>query len=484
MNLNFFSLGQTPFGDADPLSLFWTAKRQDLATLFRRALVERQGMLVLTGEEGSGKTTFVRAVFDGLAGQKLKVISVSSEKSSFPTLLKMVIRELGKTVEQQNPLPNVSTTAEKPAHPTAPFEEIAPLMRALHEALLINHTQQGGKVVLIIDNAHHLPGKVIQDFHWLSMLETPEGKLLQTIFVGNATLSLKLEMPQLRLLKRRIVVHGELTSLSFEESFVYLLTRLRAKHESRSTSPIFSVEALCLLARHGKGNPRFLNTLANAALQMGVTRRQRPISGPLILEVIDEFRTLPMTNRPGARIQRTCPPILSRRTASLSNTRQLWAAGVGAVAATLVLFSYQHGITNGWSTILPNLTRLLFRNNMVAQAAPGTKAIPVSFSLVEDRPPTLEIIPPARITKRDSSDKKRRNLAKVRGKADNRSTARAGSPKLKDNGLEKAQYRSPAGTPLHDLNGDASVPDLPFPGKILYRIPLDPSSNKDRLFDE
>jgi type II secretory pathway predicted ATPase ExeA len=64
MNLNFFGLRQTPFGDTDSSSMFWTAKRQDLATLFRRALVERQGMLVLTGEEGSGKTTSPECLYN------------------------------------------------------------------------------------------------------------------------------------------------------------------------------------------------------------------------------------------------------------------------------------------------------------------------------------------------------------------------------------------------------------------------------------
>jgi hypothetical protein len=357
-------------------------------------------------------------------------------------------------------------------------------MRALHEALLTNQTQQGGAVVLVIDKAHHLPVKAIEDFHWLSLLEPPEGKLLQTIFVGNTTLSLKLEMPQLQLLKQRIAVHGELTSLSFEESFVYLLVRLRAKHGARSTSPIFSVEALRLLARHGKGNPQDLNTLANAALRTGATRRQKPISGPLMLEVIGEFRTLPMMNRPVARIQLTRPPIPPQRAVPLPNSQKLWAASIGAVAATLLLFSSQHGITNGWSTILPNLTHLFRNNNMVAQAAPGTEATPISFSLVENRPLALELAPSVPVTKRDPSGKEYQNLTKGQGKAKDRLMAPSQSPKLKNNRLEETRDHSPGGTPPLDLNKDIVLPDLPLPGKVLYRIPLDPASNKDRLFDE
>ena len=57
MNLSFFGLRKTPFGDVDSSSLFWTAKRRELVSQFRHALVDREGILVLTGEEGSGKNT-------------------------------------------------------------------------------------------------------------------------------------------------------------------------------------------------------------------------------------------------------------------------------------------------------------------------------------------------------------------------------------------------------------------------------------------
>ena len=52
--------------------MFWTAKRQELATLFRHALVDRQGMLVLTGEEGSGKTAFRSRRVGGLGRTEVK----------------------------------------------------------------------------------------------------------------------------------------------------------------------------------------------------------------------------------------------------------------------------------------------------------------------------------------------------------------------------------------------------------------------------
>ena len=479
MYLQFFGLRQTPFSDVDTSSPFWTPKRQELATLFRQAIVEQQGMTVLTGEEGSGKTTLVRAVFASVTDRPLKIISLSSEKLSFPLVLSTVIRELGGEVESQSAVTEVPTP-EKPAHPMAPLEEIAPLIRVLHNLLLAHHAQQGGTVVMVIYNAHNLPVKTLKDFHWLSMLEAPEGKLLQTIFVGNATLSLKLEMPQLQLLKQRIVVHGELVPLSFEESFVYLLTRLRVK-SAVSSSPLFSVEALRLMARHGKGNPRTINALANAALRLGATRRQKPISGPLMLEVIGEFRTLPKINHAGGRIQLTRPLTSHRRATPLPNARQIWATGIGAAAAALVLFSSQNALNN-WTALFPNLTHVL-RNDTVAQAAPETEASPLAPPIL----PTPSLSPqnegnvqPLRLK---ADEKKRRKLRKRQEKAQSKTTPSLQSSRHKGTRPEKTGRRPLGSPPVDNTKQEPDLTEVSLPGKILYRIPRDPASNRDRLFD-
>lgn len=484
MYLKFFDLRQTPFSDADSSSLFWTPKRQELADLFRHAIIERHGMTVLTGEEGSGKTTFVRAVCTSTADQPLKIISLSSEKLTFPLVLRTVIRDLSGERETHNSASTVSTP-QKPAHPLAPLEEIAPLIRTLHGLLLTHRAEQGSTVVLVIDNAHHLPVKTLKDFHWLSMLETPEGKLLQTIFIGNATLSLKLEMPQLQMLKQRIAVCGELSLLSFEESFVYLLARMRIKSGSPSSAPIFSVEALRLLARHGKGNPRTLNALANAGLKAGATRRQKPISGPLMLEVIGEYRTLPKLNHTGARIHLTRPAIPRRRPTPLPSARQLWAAGVGAAAAALVLFS-TYNLVDTRNTIFPNLTRIL-RNDTVAQAAPGIEASPLPSPLLpESSPPSVssqKMMDNPSSPKLQADEKKRRKLTKKQGRGQDQTTLAPQSPNSKENQSRKPWRRPSSGTPADELNQDPDLTEASLPGKILYRVPLDPASNTDRLFD-
>ena len=483
MYLKFFALRQTPFGDADISSLFWTPKRQELATLLQNVIVERKGMTVLTGEDGSGKTSFVRAVLANLASEQLKIISVSGEKLSFPLALQVLVRELGgsEAAQGDDTLPSFQIP-ERPAHPLSPLEDVAPFIRALRSLLLAHYDQQRGPVVLVIDDAHHLPVKTLKDFHWLSMLETPEGKLLQIIFIGNAKLSIKLEMPQLQPLKQRVALQGDLAPLSFEESFVYLLSRIRTKPGVRLAAPIFSVEALRLMARNGKGNLYTMNTLANAALRTAATRKQRPISGPLMLEIIGEFRTLLKMQPSGARIQLTRPPLTRRRSTTPPQTRRLWAASMGAAAAALVLFSYNQ-FFNKWPVLLPDLTRLL-RNNTVAQAAPGTEpapslpAIPPAGVLPSPLQTTTETVQP---TKPQNEDKKKRKAGKETRKSqdDDRTSSRPPSKHKED---KIGNFPSGTASVPH-VEQEVNASEIVFPGKILYRIPLDPSANRDRLFD-
>lgn len=489
MSLNFFGLRQSPFGEANPTSLFWTPQRQDLATTMRRTLAERQGMVMLTGENGSGKTTFIHAVLNELASQSIKVITLPSEKLSFSLLLDTLIRKLGGTVEPDalTPITETPTTAS-PAHLLAPLENIAPRIRALHAALLATcAAHEGSSVVLVIDDAHQLPVKTLKDFHWLSVLENQGKKLLQTILIGNATLLLKLEMPQLQQLKRRMAAHGELTPFSFEESFVYLVTRIRAKMGPRPSSPLFSVEALRLLARHGKGNPRTLNTLANAALHAGATRRQKPISGPLMLEAIAEARALLMLNRPNTTSQspprgQATPRVSPRRVPQPRTARPVRAASLGALAAALLLFAYQNA-KSGWSAMWQKPFDV-FRKSTVAQASPSAGAAPSVFSLPEEQPATPEVLPPQSVTRSDQGDKKRRKLDKEREKTQGNTRAAGQSAVRKNKESEKTGQRSSDGIPSSLSGRDRNLSELSLPGKILYRIPLAPSANQDRLFEE
>src|SRR5947209_19976186 len=92
--------------------------------------------------------------------------------------------------------------------------------------LLLHQADQGRTTVLLVDEAHNLEWEVLEEIRLLGNLENRQGKLLQIILSGQPELDRKLEAPNLRQLKQRIVLRCSLNPLSAEESAAYIETRL------------------------------------------------------------------------------------------------------------------------------------------------------------------------------------------------------------------------------------------------------------------
>src|SRR5437763_14452874 len=92
--------------------------------------------------------------------------------------------------------------------------------------MLLHQSQQGRTTVLIVDEAHNLEWEVLEEIRLLGNLETRRGKLLQIILAGQPELDRKLDAPNLRQLKQRIVLRCSLNPLTLEESIAYIETRM------------------------------------------------------------------------------------------------------------------------------------------------------------------------------------------------------------------------------------------------------------------
>ncbi len=67
MYLRFYGLREKPFNPTpDPRFLFLTAAHREALAQLEYGVKERRGFIVLTGEVGTGKTTLLRTLLDGL----------------------------------------------------------------------------------------------------------------------------------------------------------------------------------------------------------------------------------------------------------------------------------------------------------------------------------------------------------------------------------------------------------------------------------
>jgi hypothetical protein len=108
---------------------------------------------------------------------------------------------------------------------------------------------------------------------------------LQIVLAGQPELAVRLNAPELRQLKQRIVLYHQLKPLNFGECAEYIATRLEIAGVSR---PIFTSEALEVIYSYSGGLPRLVNILCDNGLLMAYSSGSRRVRADMIREVAEE----------------------------------------------------------------------------------------------------------------------------------------------------------------------------------------------------
>src|SRR5881398_115685 len=278
--LDYYELAQEPFSNA-PVSRFYFNSPQHSQALVRLTHLcsQMEGLGILVGDIGAGKTTLARRLLDSLPEPEyeaaLLVIIHSGVTASW--LLKRIALQLG--VE-------------------APSEDKLTLLGQLYQRL-IKIYESGKKAVVLIDEAQMLATReLMEEFRGLLNLEVPERKLLSLIFFGLPEIeqNLKLDAP----LAQRVAIKFRLDHLAGESTEAYIKHRLRLAGAARMP---FTPVAVKAVHRFSSGTPRVINTLCDNALFEGYVARAPMIDETMIEHValdlgLDGGATTPLENTP------------------------------------------------------------------------------------------------------------------------------------------------------------------------------------------
>ena len=201
----FYGFRAAPFRvSPDPEFLFLTQRHREAFAGLMYAVSDAKGFALLTGEVGTGKTTLVHCVLTQL-GDRVRSALVLNPKLSRRDLYRHLLAEfrlpLGHSIVEHT--------------------------RILQEFLLAQF-REGGRVVVVIDEAHGLSDEILEEVRLLSNFETAQAKLMQVLLVGQPELIARLEQPDLRQLRQRLAFRFDLLPLSFVETVAYVRTRLAA----------------------------------------------------------------------------------------------------------------------------------------------------------------------------------------------------------------------------------------------------------------
>jgi type II secretory pathway predicted ATPase ExeA len=262
-----FGLCQAPFNiTPDPSFLYLSASHREGLAQLSYGIRARKGFVVLTGEVGTGKTTLIHALLNELNGSAQTALIFSTIVS--PTdLLRSVCEEFGLV------------------EPKRPLQEIHDYLVSLNEFLLESY-RKGENCALIIDEAQNLSAEVLESIRLLSNFETSKDKLLQILLVGQPELAVRLNSPDLRQLKQRVMLRHHLRVLSLQECCEYVSNRLKVAGADRT---IFTPSGLESVYSYSGGIPRIVNVLCDNALLTGYALGKKEIDTGIIREVAEDL---------------------------------------------------------------------------------------------------------------------------------------------------------------------------------------------------
>lgn len=270
----FYGFAQSPFTLApDPRFLYPSPSHEEAIRLLLQTIRRREGIAVLSGDIGTGKTTVCRTVLEQL-DMTLFTSLVLNPFLSGEELLREILLDFGV----------VSREAVRSGRIISATRH--ELISTLHE-FLTSLLPIGASGVLIIDEAQHLSPQVLEEIRVLSNLETNQTKLLQIVLVGQLNLLELLRQPEQRQLDQRVSLRAVLSPLGRLEMEAYVVHRLSIAGEMSQVA--FEDSALDLVQIASGGVPRLINLICDRALMIGAQSDMRVITPQMITAAVSSL---------------------------------------------------------------------------------------------------------------------------------------------------------------------------------------------------
>ena len=215
------------------------------------AVRQREGLVLITGDPGTGKTLLCRTLLSRLS-ERHAISVVLDPHVSFEELLTQVLQDFGVLPDRQS------------AATMARHDLVATLHRFLASLIPLNTT-----AVLVIDEAQHLHPAMLEELRLLSNCESDHAKLLQIVLVGTSALDDICRSEPMRHLDQRIARRCRLRALEDNEVAEYVDNRLTA---AGFMAGAFSAPAVRAIAGISGGVPRTVNLLCERSLDIARRR--------------------------------------------------------------------------------------------------------------------------------------------------------------------------------------------------------------------
>ena len=270
----YFGLREKPFSlSSDPRFFFSYSSHGAAFDTLAAGVRRREGLLVLTGEVGTGKTTLCRAVLQSL-DQKTFAAFVPDPFLSREDLLTTLLVDFGVVSVDEIRSGRLRGASR------------AELSYSLYDFLLSLQPLNAFAVVMI-DEAQNLTAELLEEIRILSDLEKGQ-KLLEVVLVGQPELRARLATSTMRQLSQRVSVRCELSPLARQDVARYVSHRLTiAGNDGRVQ---FTDGAIEFVWAASNGTPRVINLVCDRALSCAARSRTMSVTGEHVVWAVDDLK--------------------------------------------------------------------------------------------------------------------------------------------------------------------------------------------------
>jgi general secretion pathway protein A len=281
MYTSFYGLSAKPFKiSTDPTFLWLGEKHREAISMLKYGIQgdDHTGILLLTGDVGTGKTTLINALFKSLNKDVIRAC-VTNPNLVGLDFLNFIAAAYGSKKE---------------------FTSKAGFLVSF-ERFLRKAGEKNKKILLVVDEAQLLSHKLLEEIRLFLNIEKEGQSLIHIFLVGQQELRQNLSSPENRALRQRITLNYNIDALLPEETDEYIRYRLQVAGTSKR---IFAPDAVESIHHHARGLPREINILCDHALLTGFVRNLNRIDASVVEEcvkdisIVSKKRAVPIEDKP------------------------------------------------------------------------------------------------------------------------------------------------------------------------------------------
>jgi general secretion pathway protein A len=228
-------------------------------------LLKGEGLVVVTGIPGTGKSTVIHDLLAQYEDQDIVVIKIVTTQVEVDDLLRLMAYSFGIDAENRDK---------------------ATLLRRIEEFLNLQY-EAGRRVLLIIDEAQNLSERALEELRLLTNIQQSDEFHLQMFLLGQSSLRDLIRRPGMEQLRQRLIAACHFEPLDVEETQAYVEYRLTVA--GWTGDPEFSEGVFELIQHHSGGIPRRINLICGRLLLHGRVNEKHFLGEEDVLEVIEEL---------------------------------------------------------------------------------------------------------------------------------------------------------------------------------------------------